>query len=447
MSTRLHVISHTIAKVLLSTLLFTGLCTTGFFVAPAAYAVGRHSAQTQAPAHKGRFLVLGGGALSNFNDPVYSEVVSLAGGKGVARIGIITAASFTPRKDGQFYVDLFLKHYGVADAEWIPIDRAHLNNTKSPKVIAQINSMTGFFFGGGDQSRLVFCMFYNGTPAPGNHPRPSPALKAIIAKYDAGAVVGGTSAGTDALVKDPMITGGESYEAIRNGAFPYIQEDHLNDLSYDPAGGFGMFTYGLLDTHFTERGRQGRLIRLAADTHTPMGYGIDQDTGLLITNADSPQAQMQVIGQHGVYILDLSKATIDKKGPFWSIFNVKVTYLTVGDSFDPNTKTVTIANWKTPLAGHEQHNHPRPPTHDIFSSFRDHGGKNGQGVPNAFTVFSTNLFDSRAATTYGLTYEDHPTFEVQMIKLKDASGYIGAFQGMQYISYIKLTVNIFTYRQ
>ncbi len=208
-----------------------------------------------------------------------------------------------------------------------------------------------------------------------------------------------------------------------------------------------MFTYGLLDTHFTERGRQGRLIRLAADTHTPMGYGIDQDTGLLITNADSPQAQMQVIGQHGVYILDLSKATIDKKGPFWSIFNVKVTYLTVGDSFDPNTKTVTIANWKTPLAGHEQHNHPRPPTHDIFSSFRDHGGKNGQGVPNAFTVFSTNLFDSRAATTYGLTYEDHPTFEVQMIKLKDASGYIGAFQGMQYISYIKLTVNIFTYRQ
>ncbi len=438
---------HWVSKVLVIALLLTGLFSTGFFIIRSAYASGQHAVQIQIQVHTGRSLVLGGGALSNFNDPVYSEVVKLAGGKGVAKIGIITAASATARKDGQFYVDLFLKHYGVADAEWIPIDRAHLENTKSPKVIAQINSMTGFFFGGGDQSRLVFCMFYNGTLNPGENPKPSPALKAIIAKYDADTVVGGTSAGTDALVKAPMITGGESYEGIRNGAFPYIQEDHLNDLSYNPAGGFGLFTYGLLDTHFTERGREGRLIRLAADTHTPMAYGIDQDTGLLITNAGSSNAQMQVIGQHGAYILDLSKATVNNKGPFWSIFNVKVTYLTVGDMFDPSTKTVTIANWKTPLAGHEHHNHPRPPTHDIFSSFRDTGGKNGQGVPNAFTVFSTDLFDSRSATTYGLTYEDHPTFEVQMIKLKDAAGYFGAFQGMQYISYVKLTVNIFTYRQ
>ena len=438
---------HKTAKVVLIAVLFAGLFSIGFFFTHPASASGQQQEGRQTQGHTGKSLVLGGGALSNTNDPVYSEVVNLAGGKGVARIGIITAASFTARKDGQFYVDLFLKQYGAADAEWIPIDRFHLENTKSPKVIAQINSMTGFFFGGGDQSRLVFCMFYNGTLNPGENPTPSPALKAIIEKYNAGTVVGGTSAGTDAQVKAPMITGGESYEGIRNGAFPYIQKNHLNDLSYNPAGGFGLFTYGLLDTHFTERGREGRLIRLAADTQTPMAYGIDQDTGLLITNADSPDAQMQVIGRHGAYILDLSKATVNNKGPFWSIFNVKVTYLTVGDTFDPNTKTVTIANWKTPLAGHEQHNHPRPPTHDIFSSFRDQGGKNGEGVPDAFTVFSTDLFNSRAANTYGLTYEDHPTFEVQMIKLQDAAGYIGTFQGMQYISYVRLTVNIFTYRQ
>ena len=65
-----------------------------------------------------------------------------------------------------------------------------------------------------------------------------------------------------------MINGGVSYYGVRDGAYVFT-DTHLkdpDDLLYDPLGGLGFFPLGLIDTHFANRGREGRFIRLISDT-------------------------------------------------------------------------------------------------------------------------------------------------------------------------------------
>jgi len=104
----------------------------------------------------GKSLVLVGGGLQDNNAAVYDKIVALAGGRGVARIGIITAASIpesqdpdagTPeasnaRANGEYYAALFKNTYGAADAQWIPIDLDTISNNAAP---ARSNTDTPFW--------------------------------------------------------------------------------------------------------------------------------------------------------------------------------------------------------------------------------------------------------------------------------------------------------------
>ena len=78
----------------------------------------------------------------------------MQGGKGVAKIGIINAASADPLGGFQFYRDQFLK-FGVLEANRIPVDLNHTNNNAKQEVLELIYNQTGFFFGGGDQARVI----------------------------------------------------------------------------------------------------------------------------------------------------------------------------------------------------------------------------------------------------------------------------------------------------
>ena len=66
--------------------------------------------------------------------------------------------------------------------------------------------------------------------------------------------VGGTSAGTAVQSSFGMLTGGESYEALKDGSFS-SEPSNPDDLSYDIEGGLGLFKTTYLDTHFGARGR------------------------------------------------------------------------------------------------------------------------------------------------------------------------------------------------
>lgn len=208
-----------------------------------------------------RKLVLAGGALQDDNAEVYGTIVELAGGVGKAKIGIITAASEPEEAEanGAFYCELFKDGYGALGAEWISIDLHRIANNSALDVLRQLDSMTAFFFGGGDQSKLVSC-FLNADHTD------TPALALIRSRFEKGALVAGTSAGAVIQSAGPMVTGGVG----------------ADDVTWEARGGIGFFPFGLLDSHFSERDRLERMLHIGAATGWNRVFGLDEGTALVV---------------------------------------------------------------------------------------------------------------------------------------------------------------------
>lgn len=355
---------------------------------------------------------------------IYQKIVDLAGGTAKAKIGIISTASTRPANSANAYLGDFRSLYGDAiDIEWIPITRdtcdSYKNDSRSA-VVKQISDRNAFLFTGGDQSYITDCFFNEDTE---NKKRTDTALIQTLRKqFDKGAVIAGTSAGTAVQPQDPMITNGESYEAVRDGTVEFIGSPPFDRTTYyNPFGGLGFFTYGLLDSHFSERGRQGRIIRLASDLGVDQAYGIDENTALIVTNANTPEVQFDVLGQGGVFISDLSAAQTGEKNGYWTIDNVKATYLTEGDRFNPLTNTPDFTG-KTSLTGKEQLD-TAPTTPNVFSYYDD--TLEDWTDPRAFTDTAIALFNSKSTTTMGETKENDPAYGVTLTKPTGAEGFYG----------------------
>jgi len=122
-----------------------------------------------------------------------------------------------------------------------------------PAVVEQVRASTAVFLGGGDQMRYVRTLLdCVGQEAREAHHRcvDTPLLAAVREVLDRGGVVAGVSAGLTAQQGPDMITGGESYQAWRDGASPGYLDD-ATELGFVPHGGLGFFDEALLDSHFT----------------------------------------------------------------------------------------------------------------------------------------------------------------------------------------------------
>ncbi|MFE5403134.1 cyanophycinase [Streptomyces sp. NPDC056580] len=364
-------------------------------------------------------LVLVGGGLKDDNDQVYGEIIDRAGGEGHARIGVLTAASVPESQDphagdpatcsnsacnGAYYADLFTRH-GAADAQWIPVDIDHVSAADSDHVVAQVNSMTGFFFGGGDQYRYVTSLLH------GSAHTDSKVLAAVRAKLAEGAVVAGSSAGAQIAAGADMITGGDSYEALRDGSTPGYFED-ASKLAYLPEGGFGFLRSGLLDTHTGTSGREGRSLRLAADTGHQRVYALEENTALVVEHPGSPDESMRVVGPQGLAVFDLRHARAVQRGDGWSLTGATYDYLTDGDRYEPRHWRVRAASGKKRLRPHDLD--AVPATNDVFHSPAD-----DDGVPYSFLGTARALAQTagrREATA--TTFESGPRFTVTFDKYR-----------------------------
>ncbi|MFF4341500.1 cyanophycinase [Kitasatospora sp. NPDC001540] len=380
------------------------------------------TAQTAAarPAAAGGTLILVGGGLKDGNAEIYGEIVQKAGGAGKARIGVLTAASVPESQDpdaadpdtcsnsrcnGLYYAAL-LEHYGAADAQWVPIDVEHVDAADSDAVVAQVESMTGFFFGGGDQYRYVTSLLH------GDAHTDSKVMAAIRRKLAAGAVVAGSSAGAQIASGPDMVTGGDSYQALRDGSAPGYFEDPTR-LGYLPQGGFGLFDAGLLDTHTGTYGREGRAIRLAADTGHDRVFALDENTAIEVEHAGTRGESLRVLGTHGVSVLDLRSARTGTTGGHWTIDGVRYSYLTDGDRYDPRTWHAQAGAGKRPLTATADT--PVPPNHDAFYSAADPDGRpySFSGTARALTATTAQ----RTATAD--TFESAPAFTALLRKRGD----------------------------
>ncbi|MFF4873382.1 MULTISPECIES: cyanophycinase [unclassified Streptomyces] len=390
------------------TALACGIALAVLTAVPAAQAHTGHAAR---PGAETGSLVLVGGALKDDNAAVYGEIVKRAGGPA-ARIGVITAASVPESQDpdaddpdlcsnsacnGAYYAGLFEKH-GAADAQWIPIDLDHVANADSDAVVAQVESMTGFFFGGGDQYRYLTTLLH------GEKHTDSKVLAAIRAKLARGAVVSGSSAGAQIASGPDMVSGGESYEGLRDGSAPGYFDDPTR-LGYIPEGGFGFLRSGLVDTHTGSYGREGRALRLAADTGHDRVYALEENTALVVDAPGSRNERMTVIGTQGVAVLDLRRAHARTTAAGWSLRDARYTYLTDGDRYDARTWTPTVAPGKKPLTARDTG--PVPANPDVF-----HSVANPDGPSYSFRTTARELAARTRRTATATTFETGPRFTV-----------------------------------
>jgi cyanophycinase len=242
-----------------------------------------------------------------------------------------------------------------------------------------------------------------------------------------------------------MIMGGVSYNALLNGAFPDGEKVGPDDLIYDPLGGIEMMDSYQLYSHFGERGRQGRLIRLLSDTRdqsrgVQYGFGVDEDTALVVYDVNTTQATGEVVGRGGVLLVDISSSSLDTTAEYFTIRRVTGHYLTHGDHIDLTTREVQFdTTWKFDLAGNES-NLFAMTSDNIFGGVIEAGGK------PEFVRVSTSLFDAQLDTvTSGTTIEKSPKFLVTFSKDTAISRGFGGnspVTGRWEISYSDLLIDI-----
>ena len=224
---------------------------------------------------KSAILAVGGAEDKVNKREVLERFVREAGGPE-ARIAIVPTASTVPDEKAAFYQQVFAE-IGAPTAFHVPIvtrDDADLG--EHAKAIA---SCTGVFLTGGDQSRLVSVL--SGTAS----------FEAIRVRLVEGAILAGTSAGASAF-STTMIVGGETVLQVKRDGVRL-------------APGLGIITRLIIDQHFSQRERLGRLLAATALKPERLGVGIDEDTAIVYYG----NGNLEVIGSGQVFVLDAKNAT------------------------------------------------------------------------------------------------------------------------------------------
>jgi cyanophycinase len=281
-------------------------CATG----TARTAAFSESPRTSAP--RGTLLIVGGGTQPQ---ELVKHFVDLAGGPGKARIAILPMATSAAAQAGA-EKEAQLDSLG-ADSFVLNFDRAHADDDS---LVRKVRTATGIWFPGGDQSLL--------TAALGG----SAVLRAIHERYDAGAVVGGTSAGA-AVMSDSMITGNQYYPglptAVDSSSFTRIARRAIEIVP-----GLGFVHNAIVDQHFIRRQRENRLISVVLERPSLLGVGIDEGTALKVT----PDGKWLVLGKSAVMILDARRArTNAAHAPVLGATDIRMSLLPAGSTYDPRT--------------------------------------------------------------------------------------------------------------
>jgi cyanophycinase len=268
------------------------------------------SLMIQVAAMANGYLMPIGGAEDKTNQRVIlSRFVEVAGGN-TARIVIVPTASSTPHETAQRYVTIFTELGAASVQAAVITERAQAND---PESISGLDDATGIFLTGGVQVKLVSII--GGTRF----------AEKIQDRYAQGAIVAGTSAGASALSRHMIAFGDE-------GVIPH---QHMVQL----APGLDLMPRLIIDQHFNQRNRVGRLI--LAVTYNPglLGVGIDEDTALLI----GTDHQCEVIGAGSVMIIDGSGIeftdaySVHENGKAVSVMGLKVHMLSQGYRYHLDT--------------------------------------------------------------------------------------------------------------
>jgi cyanophycinase len=225
----------------------------------------------------GTVIVIGGAEDKIRDRIILNRFVTLAGGED-AIVVVISTASSLGHEAGERYRQIFTELGAHTVRPLHAMTRAQANDEKFVRAVLDA---TGIFLTGGNQLRLSSTL--GGTRL----------ANAILERFQHGAVIAGTSAGASAM-SSHMIAFGAS------GATPKHRMAAI-------AAGLGVLPGVIVDQHFQQRNRLGRLLSLIAQNPSLLGLGVDEDTAGVV----GPDQILEVIGRGSVTVVDGAAAETD----------------------------------------------------------------------------------------------------------------------------------------
>jgi len=222
-------------------------------------------------------LIIGGAEDKVGRATVLRRFVRLAGGRK-ARIVVIPSASAFPEEAVETY-NVAFGRLGAPDV--VVVNPRSRQAAADSALVGEMDNATGVFMTGGNQLKLS--QLFVGTPL----------ADAISRAHERGAVVAGTSAGAS-IMSSFMISLGA------DGVTPRQRSSQLTS-------GLGLLPGVIIDQHFDQRARYGRLMSLVASSPDLLGMGIDEDTAAEVRDG----RRLMVVGSGAVFVVDARGAVSD----------------------------------------------------------------------------------------------------------------------------------------
>lgn len=249
-------------------------------------------------------LIIGGAEDRIGRSVVLKRFVKLAGGQR-SRIVLIPTASGYAEEVSEAYRDVFTRLRGGDLSIVHPVTR---RDADSAEMVAALDAATGVFLTGGSQVKLAQNVV--GTPVG----------DAVVRAYERGAVIAGTSAGASIMSRF-MISLGEE------GLTPRQRTSQMS-------AGLDLMPDVIIDQHFEQRGRYGRLMSMVAASPNLLGMGIDENTAAEIRDG----RVMHVIGAGAIFVVNARNAITDapdaRRGAPLLVSGAVVHSLPTGSTFD-----------------------------------------------------------------------------------------------------------------
>jgi cyanophycinase len=260
-----------------------------------------------------------GGAENKENDPrILQRFIDVSGGPDADIVVIPTASQLheTGHRYEQVFRDLGARRVSVMDFDT-------RRDCQEPSRLERLEQASGIFFTGGNQLRLTTLL--GGTPV----------AKLIRNRNAHGVTVGGTSAGASILSEHMIAFGDEGGSAISG--------------SVRLAPGLGLTNRFVIDQHFRERDRFGRLLTALAYNPFAVGVGLDEDTAAFI----GPSNLLEVEGTGGVTVVDAADVTYSSmdsiaEGQPLCMLGLKVHLLVAGATFNLHSRVASARALRTP---------------------------------------------------------------------------------------------------
>ena len=267
---------------------------------------------------RGRLMAIGGAEDREGESSILKEFVRLAK-REKARIVVMTTATDKPEELGKVYLKAF-KRLGAKEVKMIDVSTRE--DAMSEKHIETVKQATGLFFTGGNQLHITSLM--GGTKL----------QKIIHERYEKDLIIGGTSAGA-AMMSNSMVLHGASDENPRVGAI-------------EMGAGLDLIVGCIIDTHFSQRGRHGRLLTAVGHYPQDIGFGIDENTAMIVDKKG-----FKVIGEGSVTVIDSKDMTFTntpyiKKGKSLAMADIRVHVLPEGYKFDFKERCVIVPKSEIP---------------------------------------------------------------------------------------------------